>query len=309
MINPMLATLIENPFNDEDWVFEIKWDGFRAIAEVNNGAVKLYSRNHQSFLTRFAPIATALKKLKFQAIFDGEIVVLDEKGRSRFQLMQNYQRSPSIHLYYYVFDLLEYQGKDLRQRPLTERKAILKKLLKSKKSPIKFSDDIDTQGIKFFKFAVKHDLEGIIGKRKESHYLEGQRSREWVKIKKTHRQEVVICGFTEPKGGRKNLGSLITGVYKNKKLVYTGHVGGGFTEKTLAEVKKKLLPLVQKKSPFETAPKTNTSVTWVKPKLLCEVEFSEWTDEGQMRHPIFLGLRTDKPAKKVIYETPIKQSR
>lgn len=307
-INPMYATLVDKPFDHSDWLFEIKWDGFRAIAEVD-GDVLLYSRYHQPFNQRFPLIVEHLKKITKQAIFDGEIVALDKKGKSHFQALQNIQNTHLVdtQLCYYIFDLLYYDGHDLRAMPLIERKAILKSILAPfANTPIRYNDHIENAGMAFFKLSQDHGLEGMIGKLKNSLYHEGKRTKEWVKIKHHLRQEAIICGFTEPKGGRKNIGALILGVYENKTLRYIGHCGGGFTDKMLQRLKTQFTPFIQKKCPFTHPPKTNTPVTWIKPHYLCEVSFSEWTKEGAMRQPIFIGLREDKSPKEVIREEPKK---
>lgn len=304
LIKPMLATLVDQPFDSKDWLFEIKWDGFRAIAELEGSEVNLYSRNLQSFNERFPLVVEHLKALKLDAVLDGEIVALDKKGISHFQDLQNNRSEANV--YFYVFDILYFKGRDLRALPLIERKAILKRILKKKDSHVRFLDAVEDKGVKFFNLCSKQGLEGIIGKRKDSPYETGKRSKAWVKIKANLRQEVVICGFTEPRRSRKNLGALIVGVYKKGVLHFAGHVGGGFTEKQLEETKQLLAPLITQKCPFKTLPRTNTAVTWVKPRYLCEVEFKEWTDTGIMRMPIFLGLRTDKPAKSVVKEKPEK---
>lgn len=299
-IQPMLATLISKPFNDQNWLFEIKWDGFRTLAFINKGEVALKSRNKNLLNHNFPKIVEELEQVKESVILDGEVVVLDEKGRSDFQLMQNYQRDRKGALYYYLFDFLFKDGSDLRELPLTERKTLLKTFVdKYQFSNIRFSDHILEKGEAFFQEASKNHLEGIIGKKINSPYLPF-RSRDWVKIKTLRRQEVVICGFTQPRGSRKKFGSLIVGVYNDQDtLSYAGNVGGGFNFASLKEVYKKLEPLIQKNSPFKNKIKTKTAATWVKPKLICEVSFSEWTKENIMRQPIFQGLRTDKPPKKV----------
>ncbi len=313
-IPPMLATSVDEPFNSEDWLFEIKWDGYRALAFINHEAVQLKSRTKQSWNKKFPLVVQDLEQIKGQAIFDGELVVLDPKGKSQFQLMQNYQKEGKGALFYYVFDLLYKDGYDLRQLPLIERKKILKQYLKDLALPlIRFSDHVITEGKPFFKEALKAHLEGIIGKKLASSY-QSKRSREWVKIKTILRQEVVIGGFTAPRGSRKNFGALLVGVYNEKKqLVYAGHVGGGFDVKLLQAVHDKLKPLIQKASPFEKTPKPNAPVTWVKPKLVCEVSFTEWTQENIMRHPIFYGLRIDKHpqsvTKEALHSAPIEDKK
>lgn len=303
-ISPMLAKLIDKPFDSSEWLFEIKWDGFRAIAELNNEQVALYSRNLKSFHAKFPTIVKALKELKMQAIFDGEIVIFDEKGKPDFQSLQNYQ-GVGGDLFYYVFDLLYYNGHDLRNLPLIERKELLQKVLETTEhSPIQLSEHILTKGKALFAVAKKQNLEGIIAKECISPYY-SKRSSAWLKIKTHARQEAIICGFTAPRKSRTEFGALIIGIFKNKKIQYAGHVGGGFDRKSLKEVMAKLKPLITNKCPFKDVPKTNAPVTWVQPKILCEVEFAEWTKEGIMRQPIFQGLREDKNPQEVEHERPI----
>lgn len=302
-INPMLATLVAEPFDNEDWVFEIKWDGYRALAFINRGKVKLLSRNKHVLNSQFVPIVHSLEKFTDQAVLDGELVVLDSKGKSDFQLMQNYQKTAKGDLVYYIFDILYKNGKDLRDLPLMERKAILKKTLEQYSLPlVRYSDHIAQWGVKMYHEAQKMHLEGIVGKKISSPYL-SRRSREWVKIKTKMRQEVVIGGFTEPRGSRKRFGALLVGVYNKKShLEYVGHVGGGFNRSTLEDVYAKLIRLKRKDSPFKSAPKGNEKATWVKPQLICEVAFAEWTQDGIMRQPIFHGLRSDKSPRAVVKE-------
>jgi bifunctional non-homologous end joining protein LigD len=244
-----------------------------------------------------------LGKFRFEAVLDGEIVVVDDQGHPDFQMMQNYQKSGSGHLLYYVFDLLHFQGHDLTNLPLLRRKELLKKILPS--SPkIKFSDHVSKEGVLFLNVVKEKGLEGIMAKHSQSAYRMGRRSRQWLKVKTRHTQEGVIAGFTEPRGGRKYFGSLVLGAYEGDELIYIGHSGGGFGAKNLKEFRDKLDPLIQKECPFKVEPKTNTPVTWVKPELVCEVIFHGWTDEGVMRQPVFLRLREDKAAREVVREKP-----
>lgn len=303
-IKPMLATLAGEAFDNPTWIFEIKWDGFRAIAEIKKGKVELYSRNLLPFNEHFPPIVKSLAKIRKNMILDGEVVVVDKKGKSHFQLLQNYRETGKGNLVYYVFDILYLDGKDLRVLPLIERKKILEKNL-PKLINIKYSNHIAEKGKAFFKVAQKQDLEGMLAKNAQSTYQTARRSRDWLKIKIHRQQEAVIGGYTEPRGSRKKLGALVLGVYEKGKLIYIGHTGGGFKEASLNLVYKKLQPLKQKESPFAVAPKTNAPVTWVKPKLVCEVSFAEWTGEGHMRQPIFLGMRIDKDPKDVKREKPM----
>lgn len=304
-ILPMLATLVQKPFTDEDWLFEVKWDGYRLLAFIDQGKVQLKSRTDHLWNSTFPDIAQSLAGIKGQAILDGELVVLDAEGKPQFQLMQNYQKTGKGALCYYVFDLLYKEGEDLRQLPLIERKEMLKKYLKELALPnVRFSDHIFKDGEAFFKEASKKKLEGIIGKKISSPY-QSRRSRDWVKIKASLGQEVVIGGFTAPQGSRQKFGALLVGVYNDQKeLEYVGHVGGGFDRGLLHGIYDQLTAISQKKCPFKSPPKPNTPVTWVKPKLICEVSFTEWTKDGHLRHPVFHGLREDKVPQTVKKEIP-----
>lgn len=299
-IHPMLGVLVKKPFDREGWVFEIKWDGYRAIAEINKGNVKLYSRNQLSFNSKFPQIITELQQWTVEsAVLDGELVILDNTGRSQFQEMQNYQRTQTGTVIYCIFDLLYLNGRDLRALPLIERKGILEKLLK--KMPhqhLHYSEHVAEKGIAYFKKAAAQHLEGIMAKNGQSAYTMS-RSSEWIKIKSQMRQEFVIGGYTEPRRSRLNFGSLLIGVYQQGKLQYCGHVGGGFSRQSLSTVYEKLVPLIRKTSPFTNAPNVGPETTWVKPQLVCEVSFAEWTDEGILRQPVFHGLRIDKEPKDV----------
>lgn len=301
---PMLATLVDEPFDDDEWLFEIKWDGLRALTFIKNGKVDIRSRNNLSFNNRFPLIIQDLVRIKNNVILDGELVALDDKGKSHFQLIQNYQREESS-LCYYVFDLPFKDGEDLRDLPLIERKNLLKNFLEQLNLPyVQFTDHILKEGKSFFKLAAKEKLEGIIGKKITSTY-ESRRSPDWVKIKTHLRQEVIICGFTEPKGSRKKFGALIVGIFnKNKELTYVGHVGGGFDAYLLTQVYDELRSLITNKCPFKQEPKVNSPVTWVRPKLIAEVSFAEWTKDNNMRQPIFQGLRDDKKPQDIKQEIP-----
>jgi bifunctional non-homologous end joining protein LigD len=289
----MLATLVDEPFNNEDWLFEIKWDGYRAIASHIKGKTELYSRNNISFKERYFPIAEALEQLTNDVVLDGEIVALDDDGNSRFQYLQNWQKFHQGELTYYVFDLLWINGRDVTQLSLIERKKILATIIRAN-SVIRYSDHVEEKGKQFFEIAKKQNLEGIIAKNKNSSYEKDMRSRSWLKIKTSTRQEAVICGFTSPRRSRQYFGALILGIYKDGQLVYAGHTGTGFNEKLLKDTWDKLQPLITDKCPFDKKPKTNMPATWVKPKLVCEVKFQEWTEENIMRVPVFMGLRADK---------------
>jgi bifunctional non-homologous end joining protein LigD len=302
-IKPMLATLVKEPFDHPDWIFEVKWDGYRAVAEIQDGEVSLYSRNRISLNKKFFPIIESLQKFRFEAVLDGEIVVVDDQGSPDFEMLQNYQKSGSGHLLYYVFDLLYFEGHDLTDLPLLRRKELLKKILPSGPK-IKFSDQVSKEGILFFNAVKEKGLEGIMAKHSQSVYRMGRRSRQWLKVKTKLTQEGVIAGFTEPRGGRKYFGTLVLGVFEGGELIYIGHSGGGFGAQNLKQIRDKLGPLVRKECPFKVKPKTNMPVTWVKPELVCEVILHGWTDEGIMRQPVFLRLREDKAAREVVREKP-----
>lgn len=301
---PMLAQLADLPFDNKDWIYEIKWDGYRAIAEGKKGKIRLYSRNNQDFNEKFSEVVDAMKHFEHDIVLDGELVVLDENGKSSFQLLQDYRRSKRGDLNYYIFDILYYDGFDLRSVPLIERKKILQEVLQES-DILRFSDHIEEHGVKLYAIAKRKGYEGIIAKRKKSSYV-STRSTDWLKIKNIQTQEAVICGFTQPRGKREAFGALILGVYDNNELRYVGHTGGGFDQEKLTEVYAILQPLVTETSPFPHEPETNTKPTWVKPKLVCQVKFTEWTNDGMMRQPVFLGMREDKDAKDVSDESQYK---
>jgi len=302
LISPMLAYVIKEPFDNPDWIFEVKLDGFRALAKINQTKIDLLSRNNKLFNDLFPELIKELREhIKHDVILDGEIVILDTQGRSQFQLLQNYKHSMRTNLFYYVFDLLYLDGHDIRTLPLLERKSILEQLLApAHNSHIRYSDHLEKDGTRLFKEAKKLGLEGIIAKKSMSFY-ESQRSKSWLKIKCSQSQDAIICGFTKPRAGREYFGALLLGVYENNKLTYAGLVGTGFSDNLLEELFQKLEKLVQKKCPFgeDEVPQTNMPAIFVKPKLVCEVSFGEWTADGLMRHPVFKGLRLDKNAKEV----------
>lgn len=302
-VRPMLATLVKEPFDDEEWIFEVKWDGYRAIAEIRDGKVSLYSRNLLSLDEKFAPIRDTLRKLTFEALLDGEIVVVDDEGYPDFQMLQDYRKSRKGHLIYYVFDLLHLGGHDLTNLPLIRRKELLRKVLPSLPG-IRFTDHIWKDGIAFFNVVSERGLEGIVAKNSRSVYRPGKRSLQWLKIKTRDTQDAVIGGFTEPGGLRKHFGALVLGVYEKDDLIYIGHTGGGFSAKTLAEIRGRLEPLIRRTCPFTIEPKTNRAVRWVEPELVCEVDFHGWTADGVMRQPTFLRMREDKSARDVMREKP-----
>lgn len=271
------------------------------MAQIQNGKCHLISRNANSFDTKFKELLESLNTIKDSLILDGEIVVQDAEGRDQFQWLQNHDKDRTKgDLNYYVFDILYFNGYDLRNLPLFTRKKILKSVLPNLKN-VHYSEHIKSSGKDFFAQAEKNKLEGIIAKKSTSKYQEGKRSKDWLKIKTTLQQEMVIGGYTSPQGSRTGIGALICGYYKGDKLIYGGKVGSGFDETTLKDLEKKLKRLERKTSPFEQEPKLKDS-HWVTPTLVAQIKFMEWTEEGSMRHPVFLGLKIDKDSKKVVLE-------
>jgi len=314
----MLATSTDKPFDSPDWLFEIKWDGYRAVAFIENGHVRLVSRNQNDLTPQYPDLHDLPKFLRAKtAILDGEVVALDEHGRSSFSLMQ--QRTgfrdrgrrvaakPEIQVLYYAFDLLYLDGYDLRRVPLERRKQALASSLVTPSDTVRFSDHFVANGKALFEVTRQKGLEGILAKRRNSFYEE-RRSHEWLKIKLTHRLEAVIGGYTEPEGSRPHFGSIVLGLYDKKgNLIHVGQAGSGFDQKTLAAVWKLLKARETKSNPFPGDVEALKKVHWVKPELVAEIEFSEWTHptEGggpKLRAPVFLGLREDKAPKDCEFE-------
>lgn len=296
-IHPMAARLHQGAFDDKDWVFEIKWDGYRAIAEINQGNVKLYSRNGLDFSADYATIYEALKKLNIHAVLDGEIVAFDEKGNPDFQQLQN-AKNTKTNLVYHVFDLLYLDGKSVEQLPLLKRKQLLQQLL-PEATFIKYADHVSGSGKDFFAVMQERGLEGMMAKRANSIYEEGKRSNDWLKIKHVQTDEAIICGYTEPKGARKYFGALLLGMYRQGKLSYIGHAGTGFDAETLKSLYDTMQAYKTDKSPFSQKVKINSPVTWLQPELVANIKYTEVTQEGIRRHPVFMGLRKDKSAAEV----------
>lgn len=312
-VKPMLATLINKPFNEEGWLFEVKWDGYRAIALCNNGKVELLSRNNKSFNDKFYPIYQAVTDWGINAIIDGEICVLNKKGVSHFGSLQNWRSEADGDLIYYVFDILWLDGHNLKELPLTARRGILQSIL-PESDTIRFSDIFESTATEFLAAAGKLGMEGIIAKKANSTYVEGERTTSWLKIKSNKRHEVVIGGFTNNEDSTKPFSSLLVGVYREGKLHYTGKIGTGFTQQQQKTMMELFKPLIVKKTPFTVVPDINkpsrfrpnpphATATWLKPKLVCEVSYAEVTEDGVMRHPSFEGMREDKLATAVVAET------
>lgn len=295
----MLAKETKEPFDDKNWLYEIKWDGYRAIAEIENGNVRLYSRNGITFENSYTLVVQELKKIRADAVLDGEIVVLNDEGHPEFQLLQHYESNTHRPIHYYVFDILFLNGHNTCELPLIERKELLQGIIK-KSDVVKYSDHIVEKGIAFFNVSTEKNLEGIMAKKADSQYYIGKRTNEWLKIKNNKTQEAIIAGYTDPGGGaRKYFGALVLAIKDGNKLKYIGHTGSGFNQQSLKEMWSLLQPLKQSKSPFDEKVKTNMPVTWVKPKLVCEIKFTEVTRDGMLRHPIFLNVREDKSIKEV----------
>ncbi len=308
---PMLATLEKTVPHGDNWLFEVKWDGYRAVAYVSQGEAVLASRNRNDLTQRFPTIPKELAKaLKTpDCVLDGEVCALDEFGRSSFSAMQ--QGKPGAAIVYFVFDLLELEGEPLVDLPLTERRARLERLLDKRSRTIRISEAFD-DGDALFAAAQKQKLEGIMAKRADSRYAVGRRTRDWLKIKTHGRQEFIVAGYTKGQGRRAGtLGSLVLAVKRGQELVYAGNVGTGFTGEEIEKLLKKLRPLERGTSPFRVVPKMpkvrKGDVTWVDPKLVVEVEFAEWTHDGRLRAPSYQGTREDKSADEVRREQPIDE--
>jgi bifunctional non-homologous end joining protein LigD len=307
-VAPQLATLVAAAPAGGEWIHEIKLDGYRILARIERGRVRLLTRNRQDWTERFPAVAEAVAALPAkEAILDGEIVALDRAGVSSFQaLQQGASGEKGRSLAYVVFDLLFLDGRDLRSQPLIERKKALARLLRGRRGRVRYSEHFDAPGPEVYERACGMGLEGIVSKRKQAPYTSG-RGPAWVKTKCVARQEFVIGGYTDPEGARAELGSLLLGVHdRDGRLVYAGRVGTGFTQATLEALGRRLRRLEQRASPFSAdGPRAPArGAHWVKPVLVGEVAFTEWTRDGLLRHPAFAGLREDKPAAQVVREAP-----
>jgi bifunctional non-homologous end joining protein LigD len=300
---PMLATLTDAPFDDPDWVFEVKWDGYRVITRVLDGKATLLSRNGLDVTKKYPALAQAAGKIDHDAVLDGELVALDASGKPSFSLMQKAAENPSA-LIYYAFDLLWLDGTDLRRKTLLERKELLESIL-PRRSMIRYSEHIEEKGKKYFAAAAKQDLEGVMAKRKDSAYVSGSRTKDWLKVKTSKRQEAVIVGYTQPKGSRKHFGSLVFAICKGGEYQYVGHAGTGFSSKDLKRLYDLMQPLERKTKPVKGKVPVEDRITWLAPELVGEVKFTEWTPDCQMRHPVFMGLRSDKKPQEITREEEV----
>jgi bifunctional non-homologous end joining protein LigD len=297
-LKPMLATLVDEAFNDDEWQFELKLDGYRALAYLKSGKADIRSRNNNSFNKQFAQVHDALTQWNINAIVDGEIAVLNEDGRPDFNGIQQWVKKKEGELVYYVFDLLWLDGIDIMSEPLHKRRAALKQLAPDN-GIIRFSDHIDGSGKDFYKIVKQNDLEGIIAKQKNAPYIPDSRSRTWLKIKAEQKHEAIICGFTKKHDSDRLFSSLVLGVYEDEKLKFIGQAGTGFTAAVQEDLMKKMRPQMTKKSPFGLEPAISDPVTWLKPFFVCEVKYTEITRDGVMRHASFQGLREDKTANDI----------
>lgn len=318
-IEPMKAKLVDDAPSGDAWAYEVKFDGYRALALKSGDEVQLLSRNNKDFAKRFPEIVEAVQKLDADtAILDGEITALDKKGHTSFQLLQGSETNERPPLAYYLFDILQEGDEDLKDLPLTERKERLQALLKNASEPLHYSATLDAPVDRLLKEVRKLGLEGLIGKKKDSHYEVGSRSGAWVKVKCLQEQEFVIGGYTPPGGSRPHFGALLVGYFEKKRLIFCGKVGTGFNHKSLKSLHAQMKNLETKNCPFvglpesEDAGRWQQNITpaefrrchWVKPKLVAQLKFTEWTGDGKLRHPVFLGLREDKSASEVKRELP-----
>ena len=305
---PQLATLVDKPPAGPGWIYEVKFDGYRLLARIEGDDVRLFTRNGNDWTPRLETLAAEIQRLGIDhSWLDGEIVVLDDKGNPSFQLLQNaFDASKTRDIRYFVFDAPYLEGRDLRRMPLMERRALLaKKFAKARSALVHFSESFETDGAELLAGACERGLEGIIGKRRDAIYT-STRSSAWIKLKCSRRQEFVVVGYTDPKGSRAGFGSLLLAVHeKDGALRYAGNVGTGFDDASLKALKAKLSALDTEKMPLPERPK-GVKAHWVKPRLVAEVSFGEWTGDGRIRHPVFHGLRSDKDPAVITREKPMK---
>ena len=308
-LTPMLATLVDEAPAGDGWIHEVKYDGYRFLARIEKGRARLLSRNGKEWTASFPDIVRDLAKLPVkQAWLDGELVVLDDAGRSSFQRLQNaLTGGREKNLAFFVFDLLYRDGYDMRALPLTERKALLREVAGEGTGRVKVGPEVRGDGPDFFRQACGLGLEGIVAKRADAAYASGARTRDWLKVKCVQRQEMVIGGYTDPQGSRTGFGALLLGVHEGKALRYAGKVGTGFDDKALRDLMPELAGREQDEPPFVNPPRGYAAkgAHWVRPELVAEVAFTEWSEDGALRHPSFQGLRLDKKAADVVREKPV----
>jgi bifunctional non-homologous end joining protein LigD len=300
-LEPMKAVLTEERFSSDEWIYERKLDGIRCLAFRQERQVRMLSRNKLSLNGRFAEVATALEEAGPDCVLDGEVVGVSG-GKSSFERLQQ-RGERHVSIVYYIFDLLYLDGYDVRPLSTRSRKRLLKEAL-SFGGPLRTTSHRNRDGEAYYAEACRRGWEGLIAKRADAPYS-GGRSRDWLKFKCSAEQELVIGGFTAPRGSRTDLGALLLGYHDGARLRYAGKVGTGFTQETLRELASRLAPLKRASSPFSDQVKERNT-TWVEPRLVAQVGFSEWTRDGRLRHPRFLGLREDKPASEVVRERPAR---
>jgi len=308
LLSPALTMLVEAPPDGEQWLSEIKYDGYRMVARIERGKARLYSRTGKEWTRAFSSVADALASLPVKSAWlDGEVCAPDAQGRTSFQALQNALATDGTTLTFFAFDVVYCDGYDLRNVPLSERKAMLREIIGKGTDVVRLGPEVAGAGDEFFRQACKLGLEGTVCKRIDSRYSDGARTRDWVKVKCTKRQEMVIGGYTEPQGARKGFGALLLGVYENKKLRYAGKVGTGFDAKMLVTMYPMLRRLERDTPAFSNPPRgfAAKGAHWVEPVLVGEVAFTEWSNDGALRHPSFQGLRADKKAQDVRREDPM----
>jgi len=308
-IQPQLATLVEEPPQGDEWLHELKFDGYRMLCHLNRGEARFWSRNRKDWTNKFPQLGKAIKAFPAaSAILDGEVVVMDTAGHTSFQKLQQWFKSGDSGLVFQIFDLIYLDGFNLTATPLIDRKVLLAELLETVggRSPLRYSDHVEGDGSTFFKQACDFGIEGIVSKLANSPY-ESARNRNWQKIKCIKRQEFIIAGLTPSEKSLPGFGALVLGVYDKGALVYAGRVGTGFSFQQRIDLRKKLDRLVRNSCPFAVKPKDPglRHAVWTTPKLVAEVAFTEWTADGSIRHPSFQGLREDKKAQEVVREEPV----
>ena len=305
---PALTTLVKSAPGGSDWIHEVKYDGYRMVCRLENGTVRIYSRNGKDWTGKFPALVADVKRLKVKSAWlDGEVCAVDDKGRSNFQTLQNaLADSAGAQLVYFVFDIVYVDGYDLRDVPLVERKRVLRGVIDDRGKLIRYSPDVSGAGAEVFRQACTTGLEGMVSKLADSPYGAGLRTRNWVKVKCSLRQEMVVGGFTDPQNSRTGFGALLLGYYDQGELRFSGKVGTGFDDRLLDDLRRKLDKLEQKTPPFVNPPRGYAAkgAHWVAPKLVAEIEFTEWSEGGALRHPSFVGLREDKLASDVVREKP-----
>jgi len=308
LISPALATLVAQIPEGASWLHEIKYDGYRMVCRIARGKAHLFSRNGKDWTAIFPALARDLERLPVRtAWLDGEVVVVDAQGRTSFQALQNAMSDRAGKaLTFFAFDLMYLDGVDLRGAGLAQRKALLRGVVGDGVGGVRVGPEVEGSGSDFFRQACLLRLEGAVCKRADSAYREGTRSRDWLKVKCVRRQEMVIGGYTDPQGARSGFGALLLGVYERGRLRYSGKVGTGFDDRSLDQIARLLRQLTRASPPFVDPPRgfEAKGAHWVSPDLVAEVAFTEWSDDGALRHPSFKGLRTDKKATEVVREEP-----